>query len=84
MTGILVPGNLPENQVNFFSLDLEKSFSIFVLVSKHKIYRKIFSFSSRKMRFSVKFLEKFFRQIDKLTDLFSKILVNRQAINVIL
>ena len=64
---ILDPGNSRENQPDFFSLDHEKRFSIsrsrletqdwkkeiLVLVSKHEIERKNFSFSSRKTRFSL-------------------------------
>ena len=62
---ILNPGNSRENQLDFFSLDHEKWFSIsrsrletrdwkkeiLVLVSKHEIERK--NFSSRKTRFSL-------------------------------
>ena len=58
---ILDSGNSPENQLDLFSLDHEKLFSvsrsrleaqdkkkeILILVSKHEIERKKFSFSSR-------------------------------------
>ena len=99
---ILDPGNSRENQLDFFSLDHEKWFSIsrsrletrdlkkeiLVLVSKHEIERKNFSFSSRKTRFSFKFLNKsrcnILRKIKKLKVFFWKISVQAQATNQIL
>ena len=64
---ILDPGNSRENQLDFFSLDHKKWFSIsrsrletwdwkkeiLVLISKHEIEGKNFSFLSRKTRFSL-------------------------------
>ena len=55
---------------------LRNHFLFLVLVSKHEIDRKVFPFSSRKMRFSFKFLEKkrhiILRNFEKLTALFWK------------
>ena len=55
---ILNPGNSRENQLDFFSLDHEKWFSISRSRPETRDWKKKFSFSSRKMRFSFKFFNK--------------------------
>ena len=51
-------GNSRENQLNFSRSTLRNHFLFLVLVSKHENDKIVFPFSSRKMRFSFKFLEK--------------------------
>merc|ERR1711911_45107 len=86
VTGIPVPGNSRENQLHFFPLDLEKLNSISRLATRD--VEKKFPFSSRKMRFLFKFLEKkghnILRNFEKMTAFFLKISVIKQEINVIL
>ena len=48
---ILILENSRENLINLFSLNLEKSFLFLVLVSKHKIDRKMFSSQTMKVSF---------------------------------
>ena len=73
---------------SFSSRNTRLKKEILVLVSKHEIERKNFSFSSRKMRFSFKFLNKniciILRKVKKLKAFFWKISVQAQATNQIL
>ena len=73
---------------SFSSRNTRLKKEILVLVSKHEIERKNFSFSSRKTRFSFKFLNKsrcnILRKIKKLKVFFWKISVQAQATNQIL
>ena len=90
MTGILVPRNSLENQLHFFSLVLEKSFSIshfhletrdllkniLVLVSENEIFIQIAQ--KREIHIILRFFSV------EVNSFFLKLIVNRQDIDVIL
>ena len=88
VSGQSIAGILVKISLNFSRSTMGNYFLFPVLISKHKIERQNFSFLSRKMRFSFKFLNKsrciILRKIKKLKVFFWKISVQAQATNQIL